>query len=352
MVNRLNRSIYLNRKFQHILFWCCMLMFQTFIDASYSLEFSKFLIIQLFRLPVALLVVYFNLYFLLPRFLLKNKYAAYLGSLFTSMIFAGILQRFVVVYFIVPIYPFYCTLNFFNFYIIGYDIIAIYPVVALTSAIKLLRNWYKVQSRHQELEKESMDAELKFLKTQINPHFFFNTLNNLYALTLIKSDDAPKVVLKLSGLMDYMLYEGNAPYVSLKREVEHVENYLALEKLRFGDRLDLKLNINGELGDKEIAPMLILPFLENSFKHGVSELIQNCFVYIDLIVLKDELILSVENSKPDESAAAKEKECIGLKNVKRRLDLLYKNRFRIDIVDNTSSFKVVLNLSFKSPYEN
>jgi sensor histidine kinase YesM len=325
-----------------------MLLFQTFIDASYSLEYSKFFAIQLLRLPVALLVVYFNLYFLLPRLLLKNKYTTYLLMLFTFMLFAGILQRYVVVYLIVPIYPLYCTRVFFNLYIIGYDIIAIYPVIALTTAIKLLRNYYKAQSRHQELEKESMDAELKFLKTQINPHFFFNTLNNLYALTLIKSDDAPKVVLKLSGLMDYMLYEGNAAYVSLKREVEHVENYLTLEKLRFGDRLDMKLTVNGDLGDKEIAPMLILPFIENSFKHGVSENIQQCFVYIDLVVENDELILTVENSKPDESGVPKEKECIGLKNVKRRLDLLYKNRYTMDIVDYQSFYKVVLNLSLKS----
>jgi two-component system, LytTR family, sensor kinase len=296
-------------------------------------------------LPTTMLVVYFNLYFLLPRFLLKNHYVSYLSLLFVAMVIAGFMQRLVVVGFIVPLYIEYCSHNYFTFYPIFYDIISLYPIVALTIALKLLRNWYKDQKRKQELEKETLNTELKFLKTQIHPHFFFNTLNNLYALTLIKSDDAPEVVLKLSGLMDYLLYESNAEYVTLSKEIEHLRNYLALEKLRFGDRLDLEFNTKVENESHLIAPMLILPFIENTFKHGTKDTINKCWIYIDLSVQDEQLYLKVENSNSGYEEKPKDKDCIGLKNVRRRLELLYPNNHQIEITNQPESFKVELKLT-------
>jgi two-component system, LytTR family, sensor kinase len=346
IVNPKDRTI---KILQHSIFWISLWLFQALTDASYNFNFSKFLFIQALRLPVQLLIAYFNIYLLLPKFLLKKKYVLYLSLLFVAMIVAGFLQRVVVVYGIIPIYHEYCTGHYFTFYPIFYDTISLYPIVALTLALKLLRNWYKDQKRNEELEKERLNSELKFLKMQMNPHFFFNTLNNLYALTLIKSDDAPEVVLKLSGLMDYLLYESNCPYVTVEKEIEHLKNYLALEKLRYGERLDLKFDARVQSGKKLIAPMLILPFVENTFKHGANDSITSSWIHIDLEIVENHLFLVVENSKGCGYEKDKEKECIGLKNVKRRLSLLYPDHHEIEITETEESFKVELelNLSFK-----
>lgn len=270
------------------------------------------------------------------------------------MVVAGFMQRVVVVFIILPIYHEYCSQYFFTFYPIFYDIVSLYPIVALTIALKLLRNWYRDQKRNEELERENLNSELKYLKTQIHPHFFFNTLNNLYALTLIKSDDAPEVVLKLSGLMDYLLYDSNAEYVTLSKEIEHLQNYLSLEKLRFGDRLDLKFETQIQNDLHLIAPMLILPFIENTFKHGTKDTLSNSWIHIHIRVESSMFFLKVENSKPDFEEKQKDKDCIGLKNVRRRLALLYPENHEVIISDGDRSFKVELqiNLSFKKmPYE-
>ena len=322
-------------------------MFQAFLDASYSFQFTKYFNIQLARLPMQIMVAYFNLYFLLPRFLLEKKYAIYLSLLFLTMVLAGIFQRMVVVFLILPFYPEYCTTHLWEWHVILYDIVSLYPIVALTLALKFLRDWYKNQQKTQVLEKEKLNAELKFLKSQIHPHFFFNTLNNLYALTLMKSNDAPGVVLKLSDLMDYLLYESNASTVSLAREIEHMKNYVALEKLRFGDRLDMKFEVTGEIEGKKISPLLILPFLENTFKHGVNTSINQSWVNILFEIRKETLFLLVENSKSSKNLKTPEemeKTCIGLTNVKRRLELLYPQHYQIRIEDKPDKFIVRLEL--------
>jgi sensor histidine kinase YesM len=223
-----------------------------------------------------------------------------------------------------------------------------YPVVVLGTLIKFFKIWYKNQQRSQKLEQDKLQAELKFLKAQIHPHFLFNTLNNLYALTLKKSERAPEIVLKLSDLLNYMLYECNSELVPLKKEIELVENYVALEKLRYGDRLDASISVKVENPDLKITPMLILPFVENSFKHCVSGETENAWVSIDITLKKNQLTIKVDNSKSntDNKDEQKYREGIGLKNVKRRLELLYEGVYELKILDTEESYLVVLRLDF------
>jgi LytS/YehU family sensor histidine kinase len=198
----------------------------------------------------------------------------------------------------------------------------------------------------QDLEKGKLEAELKLLKSQINPHFLFNTLNNLYVLALNSSNRAPEVVYKLSQLMSYMLYESNQTHVALGKEIQYVQNYIALEKIRYGDRLDVALNIFVEDTEGiQIPPLLLLPYIENCFKHGVCNQIDKVWVRIDILVQDEQLVLKVENSKsyfPED--LTRKKSGIGLYNARKRLDLIYKDCYNLQIFNEDETFLVILKI--------
>jgi LytS/YehU family sensor histidine kinase len=210
-----------------------------------------------------------------------------------------------------------------------------------------MMDWLKGQNQKQELRNETLQSELKFLKSQINPHFLFNTLNSLYALTLKKSDLAPEIVLRLSEMMRYMLYECNEKQVPLEKEVNYLMNYLELEKLRHGNKLDVKLNISGQINHQKIAPLMFIPFVENSFKHGVSHHIAKGFVNINIEAEDQQLDLTIENSKNPTmpSTSLKKSGGIGLANIKRRLELLYPNQYQLNISEQPNTYSVTLKIN-------
>jgi two-component system, LytTR family, sensor kinase len=184
---------------------------------------------------------------------------------------------------------------------------------------------------------------LKFLKTQIHPHFLFNTLNNLYALTLKKSERAPEMVLKLSELINYMLYECRSDEVDLSKEVNFIRSYVDIEKMRYGDKLDVDIRVKGELTDRKIAPLIILPFVENCFKHGASENLQQSWVKVTIDSHIDHLVIKVENSKSGRNGNGSEG--IGIQNVRRRLDLLYPGKHELKLINGEETFLVVLSIN-------
>lgn len=213
-------------------------------------------------------------------------------------------------------------------------------VVWIALVIKFFRMWY-------ERKQVALQAELNFLKSQIHPHFLFNTLNNLYALTLDQSPKSPEVVLGLSDILRYMLYECNADYVSLKRDVAIIQNYLTLEQLRYGDRLDLTFSIRGTMADQSIAPLLMLPLIENAFKHGASEMTEEAWINIDLDVDADRLLLKVSNSRPSQPADHRDAACgnIGLQNLKKRLELMYPERHLLTTIEEEDLYLAILQLN-------
>lgn len=193
------------------------------------------------------------------------------------------------------------------------------------------------------LNEQKKTAELLALKNQLNPHFLFNTLNNLYALTLKKSDDAPKVIQKLSEILDYILYRCNDQYVSLEKEIELIENYLSLEKMRYADRVTISFNKN-VTGQEKVAPLLLLTFVENAFKHGVANEIDKAKIYINISKKKEQLLFTIENSKPNHIKISSEKESIGLQNIKKQLELLYPKAYDLIIENTSNSFSANLKL--------
>ncbi|MXV52896.1 tetratricopeptide repeat protein [Pedobacter sp. HMF7647] len=191
-------------------------------------------------------------------------------------------------------------------------------------------------------------VQLSLLKAQIHPHFLFNTLNNLYALSLSKSDESPAVIMGLSKILRYMLYECNAPKVSLQKEIDIIEQYISLEKIRYHNRLEVNMDINGDLESQQITPLLILPLVENAFKHGISKLVDNGWIKIETQLKQSKLIFKISNNKLAE-AEFKEKQSrfgnIGLLNIKRRLKILYRGRHQLRIIDEDELFMVIMKIS-------
>jgi len=347
MVKFRNTNFIKSRIIRHILFWIAFLLFNTIINGQFKGDYSLQLILHLYYLPVVMAATYFTIYFLLPKFLQTRKYVLFSLLLVGSAFVFSALQRINIIYILVPIqFPESVDkYKFFSFQLI-FRILSIYSPVILAVAIKLFIEWYRDQQIFQRLEKEKLEAELKFLRSQIHPHFLFNILNSLYALTLKKSGKAPEVVLKLSDLLSYMLYDCNADNVSLKKEISLINDYIELEKLRYGEKLNIEFNVDGPMKDKQIAPLLLLPFVENSFKHGVSKKISDKWIKIDLNIREDELLLKVINSKNSNQSSNGQDytEGIGLQNVKRRLDLLYENKYELEINESENEFKVNLQL--------
>jgi LytS/YehU family sensor histidine kinase len=194
-------------------------------------------------------------------------------------------------------------------------------VVALASAIKLTFDWGEEKRKNNELLQLQTKTELDFLKSQIQPHFFFNTLNNLYSLTILKSDNAPEVVIKLSDMMQYVLYEVNDPFIDILKEINYIQSYIELEELRFGDRVKSDLRLQGDFSEIRVPPLIYLPFVENCFKHG-SNNDETIKIIIVFESKKDRINFTISNSLKN-IEKNQTKHGIGLKNVKRRLDLIY-----------------------------
>jgi len=200
----------------------------------------------------------------------------------------------------------------------------------------------KQQYRIQEIESKQLQTELALLKSQINPHFFFNTLNNLYSLSLDKSGKVPSVILDLSELMRYALDSSSAQTAALIDEIHFMENYVELEKLRLDDKHKISLTANGDFSGYQIAPMLLIPFLENSFKHGLNSSSTGGYIKIVAEIEEDVFRLSIENSKQSETADAEPRQGMGLANVTRRLEMLYPGRHTLNIENRDNSFSVKL----------
>ncbi|WP_461443874.1 sensor histidine kinase [Maribacter sp.] len=221
-------------------------------------------------------------------------------------------------------------------------------VISFVTAIKITIDRLRENNKIHDLEKRQLRAELKFLRSQVSPHFFFNTLNNIYSLTLEKSDKAPAVILKLSEFMRYLLYSTNKPRQDLKNELDSIQNYIDLERIRFDDSLQIDVAISGELEHKKIAPMLLIPLVENCFKHGANKRIGKVDICIDAKVVDDFLYFKVSNTLPTKGLSKPEfleNSGIGLSNVKKRLELGYDPKdYALEIFEQEDKYRVNLKL--------
>ena len=330
------------RLMRHIGVWLLILIALVLSDGK-ELGFGYSLSEQGIVVAFYVIIVYFNLYYLIPNYLSQKTILTYTGLLLlTAMILTPI--KTIALYFLYvgePLHQEYFAFRWHE------NFVALFLIGSGSTLAKILNDWLKHERDRKELETQTMQSELRFLKSQINPHFLFNTLNSLYALTLKKSDAAPEIVIKLSEMMRYMLYECNERRVPLRKEVQYIQNYLALERLRQGQNAKIEFELHGEIGEQQIAPLMFTPFLENSFKHGLNNLITEGFVRMKLEVQQQKVHLEIENSKAPLKPVqnhAKPSGGIGLVNVRRRLNLIYPERYTLKTQDNPDRYQVNLEL--------
>ena len=348
----------------HAIFWS--LVFGILLMAGSGKSTSGLDILRkVINITFYMLVVYINLGYLIPRYLSQKNFMTY----------CLLLLAMVAVFTPIKVFLLYITYEEVDpkeFLLMNqqYIFLLLFLIAAGSTFIKIISDWQRHHFDRKDLETQRMQSEIKFLKSQINPHFLFNTLNSLYALTLKKSDQAPEIVIKLSEMMRYMLYECNERRVPLQKEVNYIENYLSMEALRQASQADIQFHVEGAITDQTIAPLIFVPFLENSFKHGVNRQINEGYVHVVMKVLGNKLLFRILNSKPNQPVSyphlvpfsqrgSNEKTIaaqlqkngsdkvsggIGLVNVKRRLNLLYPNQYKLDIEDNETEHIVELSL--------
>lgn len=218
--------------------------------------------------------------------------------------------------------------------------------VASPMGIKFFKLWSAKQRALMQAQQEKLTAQMQLLKAQLHPHFLFNTLNNIYSFALERSSKTPGMILQLSSLLSYMLYECKRDEVLLSKEVEIMKAYIDLEKERYGDKIDISVNIEGNIADRYITPLLMLPFLENAFKHGTSEQLDRPWMSVDIAVKGHTLHCKVVNSKNE--FVSFHENGVGIANVKKRLELLYPGQYDLKLADEGDFFVVDLLLQLKS----
>lgn len=317
----------------------------TFVEGGYQNNFREAFFIELAYLPMRVCVAYLNYFYLSRKYLLKGDYKGYVGLTILSIIVAALVQRCITYYYIYPLlFPDWDAGSYWQAYRLVQPAMIITSPLIFIMGFSIASKWVSLERRTELLEKEKLKAELSYLRSQINPHFFFNTLNNLYGLAQEKSDKTAEVVMKLSILMNYILYEADQEQVPLSKEVEYIKNYIELEEIRYGNRFESSLIVQGDLSSLQIAPLLLLPFVENSFKHGVNRESEGAWISIKLTYKDNQLDFSISNSlltedNPQASGG------LGLNNVVKRLNLLYPSKHQLVYGPEGDTYKVQLTIT-------
>ncbi|GAB5473930.1 MAG: sensor histidine kinase [Maribacter sp.] len=339
----------LNYKY-HILFWSVYFIFNTLRWSSFHNDFMYSLKTNLIGFPIHMALAYFNIYYLMPKYVYKGRYFSFIILILLALIIM-LLLKYNLTYYLVSTMVMPEIAPDISHLTIDYAIQTMLGeiyVISFVTAIKITIDRLRENNKIHDLEKRQLRAELKFLRSQVSPHFFFNTLNNIYSLTLEKSDKAPAVILKLSEFMRYLLYSTNKPRQDLKNELDSIQNYIDLERIRFDDSLQIDVAISGELEHKKIAPMLLIPLVENCFKHGANKRIGKVDICIDAKVVDDFLYFKVSNTLPTKGLSKPEfleNSGIGLSNVKKRLELGYDPKdYALEIFEQEDKYRVNLKL--------
>ncbi|SDI09026.1 sensor histidine kinase [Chryseobacterium jejuense] len=343
-INRIN----LKRTALHCLYWILFLLF-FYSNKSDNEDSYAFIVIYSCKILAQAAVAYGLIYWIIPETLNKKRYLLFIISAFGWLYFVFALLMIVKFYYLEPRFP-----TSFNDWLghtmtirerltSGKLIVREFSFITYPVIILGFISFNRKQQRLLKLEEEKKSIELKVLKNQLNPHFLFNTLNNLYTLTLKKDDKAPEVIAKLSEILDFVLYRCNEDYVSVEKEITLIENYIALEKLRYDEnRLDILFTKDIQESNK-ISPLIVLTFIENAFKHGVINETEKATIRLSLESKKEQIIFSIKNTKPqNELARISNQSKIGLENVRKQLDLLYPKKYQLEIEETQRYYTVKL----------
>ncbi|TXF90294.1 sensor histidine kinase [Neolewinella aurantiaca] len=331
----------------HVAFWA-MYASYFFYNISYGRkgepDWERIMPDFLFHVISLFAISYVNYFFFLPRLLKTGKIGQYFITyvpIFLGMTYLALLgKQYLLDRFTHDdtwMYSLRFGLNVF---------VAAFFVTAFVGLMKFVEDYFELEAHNRELENRQLTSELRFLKAQVNPHFLFNTLNNLYYLAVNQSDQTPEVIAKLSGMMRYMIHESNAEKVPLSKEVEYMENYLDLERLRLNEEVPITFEVNGDIAGARVTPLILITFLENAFKHGIGNNGGNSWITVSLTVNDGTIVYKVANSVLQHNEkTVREASGLGLANVRRRLDLSYPGNHQLDVTEDDERYSVNLKIT-------
>jgi len=340
--------IYSNHKgiriLRHLLFWITDIINYLLI-ISINTEINRVEVFRIiFRIPLIALATYFVLYYLIPLFSYPKKRMKVILLSIGVLFYLGVVLRYYRFYILEPLIAPDQIIDFavWDFRRILSDILGAMVVVSMAIAIKVTKSKTELQQKNEQLSEEKKRAELKFLKAQMHPHFLFNTLNTLYADIIKSNGKSEEIILRLSNLLRFILEECNKQIIPLHKEVKVIDDYLALEKLRHGDRLRIDSSVAIDNDLVGISPLLLLPFVENSCKHSLRSQRGNIHIKIKITSANNTVSLFVENDLPETPPSDNIKVGVGIQNVRRQLELLYNNQFTLHIDDTSHKYTVNL----------
>jgi two-component system, LytTR family, sensor kinase len=337
----------------HSLAWILFLLYEwlfkqgVFNNPDTAIFHLKIVVI---RVAVLLPAVYFTLYYLVPQLFLRGKRLQFLLSLLGTIMLTTLVMKtfnhFLVLRGLEGFAPtFLKAISGLNGWLIFMGNIAFNISFALM--IYFINKWVKDDKKLQELKAANKEAELSLLKSQVHPHFIFNTLNNIYALSKKGASNTSEMIYRLSGLLEYMLYDSNKEWISLEKEISYIKNYIEIEKIRYGNRLDVSFDLYSLSKGLSIPPLVILAFVENSFKHGLSRQTGSCWLKIVIEYSAPYLTIKVENSKSEDITPSPGSGGLGLENVRKRLDILLQENYELKQFDGNDSYLVILKMISK-----
>lgn len=327
------------------LFWILYFLYEWLSVASMSSEYRRYFISACMMVPTTFLASMLTVHVYFAKLYLKNKRRWFWIAAIGTMCALLLVRRLFYYYYTYPLYyPEGMQQPFIYVPKLVIDVVNMYLIVGLYSLIYFFRSYYEQQKLTATLQKEKIRSELELLKLQVHPHFIFNTLNNIYSFSLQQKPKTADLIHRLSSFLDYNLYKAKDNTVPLSKEIEYLQHYIELEKIRFGNRLDVSLNILSEIEKFNISPMLLLPLVENAFKHGAGKLQQDAWIRIDVSVKRDILTVKVENNCLEYSKNGTESAGIGLENVKRRLEILYEGGHEFSVLKESGTFLAILKI--------
>ncbi len=348
MFLKVNEITYRETRIQS-LFWVCYFLFEWLNTGAAMNDFERSFCSILMNLPLIMIAAYWHLYFTIRRFLLKGRLVSFTFSLTGGILLFGIVRRYIFYYWLYPhYYPAGTSAPLFYWPKIFHESMQLHLVVSLFVAVDLVRRALYQQQINDRYKQEKLEAEYRLLHSQVQPHFLFNTLNNLVSVSLHQAERMPDLLHRLAGLLSYQLHESNQKTVPISKEIEYLKDYIALEKIRYGERLDVQTNFNEwkDQSDVRIPPMLLLPFVENAFKHGASRSEDHSWIQIRLQLQNDRLSFTVENSVPEEGEPVASTG-LGLSNLRKRLDILFPNQYELMTLREDSQFLATLKFTVR-----
>ena len=335
----------------HFLFWFCSIVFAIsafYVASDHKLVLNSDLFLRALIPNIGFaFAVYINLYLLIPKFLKNKNYIFYTFWLIILLALSAILIQLIFAY-LLKTRSF--ADQFRNMFSSHFFTALFY--VGVTSLFKFVKDWIQLQEiklKITQIEREKLEAELNTLKSQLNPHFLFNSLNNIYSLALINSPRTPEIILKLSDLMRHVLYESRENFIPVKDELNFLSNFIELQKIRLNNEIEIQYSIEGDIPDAKVIPLIFEPFIDNAFKHGLRNPAPSPYIHVSIYFQRDTMRFKLENNfdctklnKTSKSSG------IGLKNIERRLEFLYSpGAYKYEVIRTENTFTILLEVQLK-----